>query len=666
MANPHGVGSAIPPLIPGLHKRAALLSPRFPMLGSPAMGRGGLLPSPNRFVSPHDSFDRGGGGGGGGAVPVHYRAVGIRPPLIRAPPLMGVVPQPPQRLPSLLPGRMVPGAPISIHPLLPRLGFGRPGAMPPPVKRKMMTPPSALEMGAQAKRARPRHTPSPAPLLKTVARRGHVFAGGKMTLLVPPSSGGAPVPSCDEGRRGCEMPEKNWLTLHCALCSFRTLHAAEMEEHYGGELHGSSLGLLRQAHASDSRVVDFLHECTVHKNRRMSKRRQQMNIPDGRVPMKDVQPDLCLRQVSLSHCLACDVFMPLDPSSVQEHVKSECHIARKEVYEAARSQTVQQVARHLISNKGTRAKFEMYKKGEDPFSKEDDDKNNTGEDEVEEGEVGEDEEEEDDDEEEEEEEAIDYTNTDTATVASTTTTAAAASTTTTAAAAAAEPKEAAPTPKRGSGERKRGSGERKRSSSSGSSGSGSSGSGSSSSGGSSSGGSSSSGGGSSSSGGAGGGRDTDAILGSDDDATAGAAPAKEADGDVDEDALLKPEPEPEPAAAAAAQPPGLEPGAAESADGGTSGEGGQRDLPRTPSGSPPPGTPAAPEPEPEPAAKALEEGPGEKKEDEKEGDGAEEEEAEAVAAAGRAVTPGRRGKPRVGTSGGSEGKSRRGRRSKAK
>ncbi|XP_061435979.1 splicing factor, proline- and glutamine-rich-like isoform X1 [Lethenteron reissneri] len=270
MANPHGVGSAIPPLIPGLHKRAALLSPRFPMLGSPAMGRGGLLPSPNRFVSPHDSFDRGGGGGGAGALPVHYRAVGIRPPLIRAPPLMGVVPQPPQRLPSLLPGRMVPGAPISIHPLLPRLGFGRPGAMPPPpVKRKMTTPPAAaLEMGAQAKRARPRHTPSPAPLLKTVARRGHVFAGGKMTLLVPPSSGGVPGPRGDEGRRGSEVPEKNWLTLHCALCSFRTLHHAEMEEHYGGELHSSSLGLLREAHASDSRVVDFLHECTVHKNRR--------------------------------------------------------------------------------------------------------------------------------------------------------------------------------------------------------------------------------------------------------------------------------------------------------------------------------------------------------------------------------------------------------------
>ncbi|XP_066521472.1 DBIRD complex subunit ZNF326 isoform X2 [Hoplias malabaricus] len=165
--------------------------------------------------------------------------------------------------------------------------------------------------------------------------------------------------------------DKHRLAFTCAFCKFRTFEDQDIEKHFGSTYHRETLDYIRRQAKFDDRVINFLHDCMVHKFRKtvsaLCKLRTFSDQKTDQKIMEGVTEDDYMRKVEVVHCMACEMHIPAFFPSVQQHLKSSMHVKSKVMYKEQLKRESVLTAKAIINNDSVKVRYEKYIKGEDPF-----------------------------------------------------------------------------------------------------------------------------------------------------------------------------------------------------------------------------------------------------------------------------------------------------------
>uniref|UniRef100_A0A672MFU2 A-kinase anchor protein 8-like n=1 Tax=Sinocyclocheilus grahami TaxID=75366 RepID=A0A672MFU2_SINGR len=190
-------------------------------------------------------------------------------------------------------------------------------------------------------------------------------AKGKKT---PPSAAKA------RKRRGFfERSGVKVMTFACSVCKFRSFYSEDMAVHLESKFHKDHFKFL--SNQLSKPTTDFLQEYLNNKYKKTEQRVSQMDNHSTVICQVFKEQDLTrdlgmehfMKKVEAAHCSACDVFIPMQYTLIQKHLKSPDHnYNRKGMMEQSKRSSLS-VARSILNHKVIGKKLESYLKGEDPF-----------------------------------------------------------------------------------------------------------------------------------------------------------------------------------------------------------------------------------------------------------------------------------------------------------
>uniref|UniRef100_A0A673N0W6 A-kinase anchor protein 8-like n=1 Tax=Sinocyclocheilus rhinocerous TaxID=307959 RepID=A0A673N0W6_9TELE len=196
-------------------------------------------------------------------------------------------------------------------------------------------------------------------------------AKGKKT---PPSAAKA------RKRRGFfERSGVKVMTFACSICKFRSFYSEDMAVHLESKFHKDHFKFL--SNQLSKPTTDFLQEYLNNKYTKTEQRVSQMDNHSTVICQVFKEQDLTrdlgmehfMKKVEAAHCSACDVFIPMQYTLIQKHLKSPDHnYNRKGMMEQSKRSSLS-VARSILNHKVIGKKLESYLKGEDPFNGNQDD-----------------------------------------------------------------------------------------------------------------------------------------------------------------------------------------------------------------------------------------------------------------------------------------------------
>ncbi|XP_018422449.1 PREDICTED: A-kinase anchor protein 8-like [Nanorana parkeri] len=164
----------------------------------------------------------------------------------------------------------------------------------------------------------------------------------------------------------------------CSLCKFRTFYSEEMTSHLQSEFHKEHYRFVGGKLPKQS--ADFLQEYISHKTKKTEVRRNV--IEDLGTTIQQIYRDQDLTQefgmehfvkkVEAAHCAACDMFIPMNFSALQRHIRTPPHNQNRRNMMENSKKTALTVARSILNNKLISQKLERYIKGQNPFLEEQD------------------------------------------------------------------------------------------------------------------------------------------------------------------------------------------------------------------------------------------------------------------------------------------------------
>ncbi|XP_053472283.1 A-kinase anchor protein 8 isoform X3 [Ictalurus furcatus] len=140
----------------------------------------------------------------------------------------------------------------------------------------------------------------------------------------------------------------------CSVCKFHSFYKKNMEAHLESKFHKDHFQFLSE-HLSEP-TVDFLQQtCLSYKHKKVEDFINQ--IPNHRDAIcqlyedkdltRDISMEHFMRKAEAAHCLACDVYIPMQHYLIQNHLKSPDHINN---------------CKSILSNKCVRKKLKRYLK----------------------------------------------------------------------------------------------------------------------------------------------------------------------------------------------------------------------------------------------------------------------------------------------------------------
>ncbi|XP_042200621.1 A-kinase anchor protein 8-like [Callorhinchus milii] len=176
------------------------------------------------------------------------------------------------------------------------------------------------------------------------------------------------------------------ITYACSVCKFRTFEDDEISNHMRSRFHKETLKFIGTK--LTPQTADFLDEYIANKNKKTQKRReqigdetilkkqllQQQDMLQGMLRANGIGMEQCLKKVEAAHCMACDLFIPMQSGFIGQHLRTVEHNRyRKAAIERAKKGSLI-VAKSILNNSNITEMLEKYIKGEKPFTDDPDDK----------------------------------------------------------------------------------------------------------------------------------------------------------------------------------------------------------------------------------------------------------------------------------------------------
>uniref|UniRef100_A0A9J7Z0I5 A kinase (PRKA) anchor protein 8-like n=1 Tax=Cyprinus carpio carpio TaxID=630221 RepID=A0A9J7Z0I5_CYPCA len=169
------------------------------------------------------------------------------------------------------------------------------------------------------------------------------------------------------------------MTFACSVCKFRSFYSEDMAAHLESKFHKDHFKFL--SNQLSKPTTDFLQEYLNNKYKKTEQRVSQMDNHSSVICQVFKEQDLTrdlgmehfMKKVEAAHCSACDVFIPMQYTLIQKHLKSPDHnYNRKGMMEQSKRSSLS-VARSILNHKVIGKKLESYLKGENPFNGNQDD-----------------------------------------------------------------------------------------------------------------------------------------------------------------------------------------------------------------------------------------------------------------------------------------------------
>ncbi|KAI4888192.1 hypothetical protein NFI96_018643 [Prochilodus magdalenae] len=169
------------------------------------------------------------------------------------------------------------------------------------------------------------------------------------------------------------------LTFACSICKFRSFYSEEMAVHLESKFHKDHFRFL--SNQLSKPTTDFLQEYLNNKYKKTEQRVTQMENHSAAICQvykeqdltRDIGMEHFMKKVEAAHCAACDLYIPMQYSLIQKHLKSPDHnYNRKGMMEQSKRSCLS-VARSILNHKVIGKKLESYLKGENPFTGNQDD-----------------------------------------------------------------------------------------------------------------------------------------------------------------------------------------------------------------------------------------------------------------------------------------------------
>lgn len=197
----------------------------------------------------------------------------------------------------------------------------------------------------------------------------------KAKLGVKPTSPNKNEPKKVRGffeRSGVKITAKR-ISFACSVCKFRSFYSEDLTAHMESKFHKDIFRFLTNRLSKGN--GEFLQEYLNVKQKNMEKTLTQINNHEAvicqlykeRDLTRDIGMEHFIKKVEAAHCAVCDMYIPMQHSLVQRHLKSpDHHFNRKYMMEECKK-TALTVARSILNHKPVRDKLEKYLKGENPF-----------------------------------------------------------------------------------------------------------------------------------------------------------------------------------------------------------------------------------------------------------------------------------------------------------
>ncbi|XP_066470164.1 A-kinase anchor protein 8-like isoform X3 [Tiliqua scincoides] len=160
----------------------------------------------------------------------------------------------------------------------------------------------------------------------------------------------------------------------CSLCKYRTFYEDEMTNHLESKFHKEHFKFVGTK--LPQQTADFLQEYVANKTKKTEERRKAIEDINAVIQQiykdqdltQDIGMEHFVKKVEAAHCVACDLFIPMQYGIIQKHLKSldHNHNRRAMMEQSKKSSLV--VARSILNNKLISKKLERYLKGENPFT----------------------------------------------------------------------------------------------------------------------------------------------------------------------------------------------------------------------------------------------------------------------------------------------------------
>ncbi|XP_032066101.1 A-kinase anchor protein 8-like isoform X1 [Thamnophis elegans] len=160
----------------------------------------------------------------------------------------------------------------------------------------------------------------------------------------------------------------------CSLCKYRTFYEDEMTNHLESKFHKEHFTFVGTK--LPKQTADFLQEYVANKTKKTEERRKAIEDINAVIQQiykdqdltQDIGMEHFVKKVEAAHCVACDLFIPMQYGIIQKHLKSldHNHNRRAMMEQSKKSSLV--VARSILNNKLISKKLERYLKGENPFT----------------------------------------------------------------------------------------------------------------------------------------------------------------------------------------------------------------------------------------------------------------------------------------------------------
>ncbi|XP_049325395.1 A-kinase anchor protein 8-like isoform X1 [Astyanax mexicanus] len=164
------------------------------------------------------------------------------------------------------------------------------------------------------------------------------------------------------------------ISFACSVCKYRTFYSEEMTAHLESRFHKDIFKFLSNRLTKGN--ADFLQEYLNIKHKNMEKTVSQIKNHDAAIcqlykerdQTRDIGMEHFIKKVDAAHCAVCDMYIPMQYSLIQRHLRSHDHNYNRRVMMEESKKSALTVARSILNHKPVREKLDKYLKGENPFT----------------------------------------------------------------------------------------------------------------------------------------------------------------------------------------------------------------------------------------------------------------------------------------------------------
>ncbi|MCI4394050.1 hypothetical protein PGIGA_G00164390 [Pangasianodon gigas] len=152
----------------------------------------------------------------------------------------------------------------------------------------------------------------------------------------------------------------------CSVCKFHSFYRSNMAAHLESKFHKDHFKFLSE-HLSEP-TVDFLqtHFSNKHKsvedfiNQIPNHRAAICQLYEDRDLTRDIGMEHFMRKAEAAHCLACDEYIPMQRSLIQQHLKSPDHNHNCKIMMEQSKNSGLSIAQNILSHRFIHKKLKLY------------------------------------------------------------------------------------------------------------------------------------------------------------------------------------------------------------------------------------------------------------------------------------------------------------------